>query len=88
MWGSRPGSCVHVFHQQSTNVVSPWDVVVHLILYGLRVDSSSVYLVKEQGWQKIFSSDMNELHYGQYAQEQAAYAAQGKAVAAEEKMSD
>ena len=29
-------------------------------------------------WTKMFSSDMNDLHYGQYAAEQAAYGAAGK----------
>ena len=28
-------------------------------------------------WTKMFSSDMNDLHYGQYAAEQAAYGAAG-----------
>jgi hypothetical protein len=34
-----------------------------------------VYLVEEQGWRKMFSGDMNELHYGQYARERDEYEA-------------
>jgi len=29
----------------------------------------NVYLVQEGGWTKMFSGDMNSLHYGQYAEE-------------------
>jgi len=31
----------------------------------------NVYCIMEDGWQKMFSGDMNDLHYGQYAQEKA-----------------
>ena len=30
------------------------------------------YHVQEQGWTKVFAGDMNELHYGQYAEERKA----------------
>jgi len=29
----------------------------------------NVYCIQEDGWKKHFSGDMNELHYGQYAEE-------------------
>jgi len=35
----------------------------------------NVYCIFEDGWQKMFSGDMHELYYGQYAQEKAKAAA-------------
>ncbi|CEP01486.1 Proteasome subunit beta [Plasmodiophora brassicae] len=32
----------------------------------------NVYVIEEQGWTKVFSNDMNTLHYGQYAAERKA----------------
>jgi len=34
--------------------------------------------IKEDGWTQHFAADMNELHYGQYAEEKAAAAAARK----------
>ena len=47
---------------------------------------SPVYLVEAQGWRKMFAGDMNELHYGQYAQERAVY--EKRAPADDEKVDD
>lgn len=50
----------------------------------------NVYVIEEKGWTKMYSGDMNELHYGQYAAEKAAAAAgaAGAAAALEHKESE
>jgi len=39
----------------------------------------NVYCIQETGWTKMFSADMNTLHYGQYAEERRVEEAQRKA---------